>query len=794
MTESRHQKIRALGLFDGPVDAEAVATWPAWAREHLSTCPSCRSLLSAERMIHEAVSTLRSSDARGLRRGPPTRAERQARLAARRAPALGAVVEGQQALAQQVMRFEGDPLELYHTPTGLRVWHPDARELLVLATDAQGEPFVLEHHHAPTPGAGLEISYAPEHGSRVLALASRQPLDQGLWEIWLKDALGAGQLEELVRGNRSQYVHAAELTIEPALSAALVRLREDPLPDASPGVTALLQQAAAAGRAEDVANAARLYREALECAFAEADPTGRIKAGIGLAYALKGMGYPVDGDKVLRWVLDNHTLDAIWAQRVCQHMATDALYRLDLEQAEEWLARVVELGGETNAWYLLILSGVRHAQRDWPRLEGITSRLEEMDLPAAQRSHLLTMRASALARQGAHAEAARLASRAVDAADLPLDGYLQRRELDVLIDRGGAGRADWDALLGGVLRRFQERDGELLTSWDYPYLHRLVELALEDTEPAVAATLQSLRFLDTVRALDADCALLGVSRSHAGHMRVARCGGLQVGDLGLGSEQLSKLVASARNELRSGDGLSACRMLAQLLFQGMDLDSGPMWVGSDGALADVPLLALAASVSTGEVPAFRELIGSRRPPPRRDPACTRIVSLADAGDDLPWASEEVQESEAELRLRGDAVTRERLATLGSCGLLHLGLHARREQGIPKLLFADGPLGPMEIAALSLPGAPVVLLAGCFTAVTSTDVGVERSLADAFLRAGASAVIATKWPVCDAEMHHFVRALVEAWPFDDVACVVRDICLDLKRRGHPARCWAAPVVY
>jgi CHAT domain-containing protein len=127
-------------------------------------------------------------------------------------------------------------------------------------------------------------------------------------------------------------------------------------------------------------------------------------------------------------------------------------------------------------------------------------------------------------------------------------------------------------------------------------------------------------------------------------------------------------------------------------------------------------------------------------------------------------------------------------------LLHLGLHARREQGVPQLLFADGPLGPVEIAATPLPGAPVVLLAGCATGVSHTAAGVERSLADAFLRAGASAVIGTLWPVEDREILPFVRALVEAWPFQDVAATVASICLRLRQQGLPARCWAAPMVY
>jgi hypothetical protein len=195
------------------------------------------------------------------------------------------------------------------------------------------------------------------------------------------------------------------------------------------------------------------------------------------------------------------------------------------------------------------------------------------------------------------------------------------------------------------------------------------------------------------------------------------------------------------------------------------------------------------------LPALRELVGPRRAPPERAPgASSAIVSLADAQGDLPWAGREVEQGEAALWLRGKAVTRGRLRLPAPVGLLHLGLHAWREQGVPQLLFADGPMGPAEIAANPLPGAPLVLLAGCATGVSRTAAGVERSLADAFLRAGASAVIGTLWPVEDHEILPFVRAIVEAWPFSDVAEMVTSICVGLKRQGLSARCWAAPVVY
>ena len=60
-------------------------------------------------------------------------------------------------------------------------------------------------------------------------------------------------------------------------------------------------------------------------------------------------------------------------------------------------------------------------------------------------------------------------------------------------------------------------------------------------------------------------------------------------------------------------------------------------------------------------------------------------------------------------------------------------------------------------ALPLPHTRLVVLAGCDTA--SGALGAERdSVADAFLRAGASNVIATLWPINDASAATFFPVL------------------------------------
>ena len=101
---------------------------------------------------------------------------------------------------------------------------------------------------------------------------------------------------------------------------------------------------------------------------------------------------------------------------------------------------------------------------------------------------------------------------------------------------------------------------------------------------------------------------------------------------------------------------------------------------------------------------------------------------------------------------------------------------------------------MELARLPLRGGPAVLLSGCATALGVREEGMEHSLAHAFLRAGASAVIATRWPVRDDEMALLVRRLVERWPSADLGAAIAAICDELRREGHPPRLWASLAIY
>ncbi len=791
MPESQHDRLQLSPLFDGPVDPDAVAGWPAWAREHLDACASCRALLQAERRLRSACQLLVASE---QRRGPPSPAERAARLAAREPPAIDHLVQQVQPLPEQVMRFEGSPLELQHSARRLRAWHPSAHELLLLSVEPDRYPVVLEHHRVSEPGVSLELDYRPDRGARLLAVAADQPLEPEHWVMWLRDALASGQLTELVSASHSPYVHIREATLEPHLSVELIRIQRDPHPPVQDDITAILKRAAAAGRADNAGEAARLYRQALELAFARGDALGQIKAAIGVSIALKGLGYPDDAEGVVRWLIDTHALEPMWASWLCRHMATDAMYRMALDESLDWVEQSRVASDADVEWGVQIEATALFHQRRWAELLPLTERLLDAEITPGQRLKTNNTVALATAHRG-DLEGGLAAHAALELSeDDPLELWLHHEVVRTSLCQLRGAEVDWDAVVRSAIHQIDRRPDAPLSTWDHGGLLELAEGALRDRASKAAAAFVRLRFLDTRRAVDPELRLVAACRAPLGPLLVAPERSSAVSRLPMSIPQLRDRIADARRQLRAGGTLDGAHQLAELLLSRLEPGRGPVLVSSDGLLAGAPMAAFAGLLAGPRTLAFRELVGHGLRPAPRDPTHTDIVSIADAAGDLPWASREVERGEAALWLRGEQAVRSALRLEASCGLLHIGVHARRELGEPQLLFADGPLGPLEIEQLSLPGAPVVLLAGCFTAAAMANRGIERSLADAFLRAGASAVIATHWPVSDQELHHIVRALVESWPFDDPARQVAEVCAALRRQGHPPSCWAAPVVY
>jgi hypothetical protein len=797
MSELHHPGLHIERLLDGGIEPGDLAAWPRSAREHLRVCPACQAELDAERQLRAALLSLTQSESRHQAAGPPSPAERQARLRARRPVPVDALILGHEPLPRLTLRSGERPLELQRTSQGVRAWHPDATELMLLAAGPDRVPVLLRHTRDSSPGVGAEVGFMPDDGADVFAVAARDPLVSEHWITWLADALHAGDLDMLLGGDPSDFVHLARTHIPAPLRGARLRVRSEPLPLAGPDVAPVLQEAMLAGQADRLDQAAQLYGQALEAAFSLADASGQVRAATGLALAFRGLGYGVDAERVMRWLVDTHELDAEFAVRICCNAAMDALYSMDPDSAEQWVQEAASHAGDDLDWVRWIWLLIARVRGDHPQVAELAVALEAVELPPQSAYGLELMHIAARARQGHVAEA----GRCLEALEVPpgatLEVKLVRAGVEVDLAEAQRRAMDWPALAEATRWDVAEHDGGLLAQWDQAHLVRLADRARRARHHAAAAALLRLRFLDSVRAADPTVQLLALASIPDGLLLLRPGPTPQLTRLGHSRARFEQLAAQARNELRGPGAGEATRLLGSLIFGDQPPPAGEVVVGSDGLLAPVPLLALARAVLPpgSPMPAFRELVGLRRAPiPRAGLWGDEIVSMADALGDLPCAASELRQAEARRWLRGKEVTRASLRLCEPCGLLHLGLHARREQGVPQLLFADGPMGPVEIARLRLEGAPVVLLAGCATGVADTAEGVERSLADAFLRAGASAVIATRWPVEDAEIQGFVRALVRAWPFDEPAVAVTRACLDLARTGAPARCWAAPVVY
>ncbi len=729
------------------------------------------------------------------RTGPPSIQALQERARRRRPPHPDALLDGTAPFEESRYRDEGSPLELLRTQRGVRAWHPEARHLLVFAAPGDEQASLFGQAWEERPGVGLDLTCAIERETVFFAIAARERLEPLHWALWLADARQAGELEPC---SDSDLVHMAMVRVPAPLRVSCLRLRSYPMPEAHPEVSVLLDQASRAGRADDAAKAGSLYRRALAMAYTAGDKTGVVKATAGLALALMGRGYLADAERSLRLLAERQRLDSHWAGWICRILASCAYNTMDLRGAEEWVEEAERAERPPDVWTAINRAWTESAAGRHERVLGTQDAIDMQALPEATRHVLQCHRCIALAglgqRSQAQAELETLRLKQESVLEAALFDALARHAVAVAV--AGERAFDWPATVEALRPRIATKDGDVLATWDAPPLLMLAERARRDGCIESARELLRMRFLDSRSAADPEAPLLALAAVHDGLLLHGPGAGGGLHRLTLSGEEFARLTARAREELRAERSPDTCRVLGAMLFQDGALPPGELLVASDGLLTDAPLLAIAQAAcdSRDDLPLLCDVAGLRRPGRRiPSPPLPAIASLADAQGDLPWACREVGRDEAAIWLRGEDARKGRLRLDRPVGLLHLGLHARREHGIPQLLFADGPMSPLEVARHRLPGHPVVLLAGCATAVACSNGGTGRSLADAFLRAGAAGVVATRWRVEDREIHPFVRALVDTWPFDDLARTVHGICLRLKRQGEPARVWAAPVV-
>lgn len=180
-----------------------------------------------------------------------------------------------------------------------------------------------------------------------------------------------------------------------------------------------------------------------------------------------------------------------------------------------------------------------------------------------------------------------------------------------------------------------------------------------------------------------------------------------------------------------------------------------------------------------------------------------IEIVADPTQNLSGALNEGYEIRRLLTERGIASTFDTpcstvrfLKALKDCSLIHFAGHtvfSRQDPASSCLLLQDGPLTAAEIASARIDGA-VIVLSSCSSGRGGLSQDIENpfGVCNAFLLAGASAVVATNWLAEDGPsdwmMASFYRAVLDR-PMDPLAETLRRFRSELFEDGEPIMKWA-----
>jgi tetratricopeptide (TPR) repeat protein len=247
--------------------------------------------------------------------------------------------------------------------------------------------------------------------------------------------------------------------------------------------------------------------------------------------------------------------------------------------------------------------------------------------------------------------------------------------------------------------------------------------------------------------------------------------------------------------LAAPDQLANAKDLAQLLLPA-DVRPAPgitLYVAADEPVREVSFAALPvdAGYLVDKNPIAYAPSASLPAPPRLADAAPAIV-LGDPTGDLPAARREAIDVAAAVGgevFVGAEATRQRVVSRAR--VLHIAGHTELTPRGPALSLADGHLDSGEIIDQRL-SADVVVLSSCATA-NPRDRDELAPVANAFLAAGAGAVVATRWAVEDAVARRFARTFYAAGgathPVAATAAAQRQLIAD----NVAAQQWATFVV-
>ena len=381
---------------------------------------------------------------------------------------------------------------------------------------------------------------------------------------------------------------------------------------------------------------------------------------------------------------------------------------------------------------------------------------------------------------------------------------------------------------------------------------RLLELERDDLSagrlPALPSSSITFASLDEVqRALDPSEAMFWFSTAPSTDLYGEFGGGSWVFVITPTTTTVLRLQATADLDIQVGalNGMlrgrqtsdevwtPAARRIAQTLFDAavsrLPSTITRLVVVADGAVHRAPVEAL--PLETGEplgehfdvsvVPSATVWLRLRAS--RADPALGNVLVVADPAVSngtpdgrlqltaLPGARREARSiarmlgAHQQQTFEGAAASERAIKTtaLTPFSILHFAAHARADSSFPErsaVFLApgddheDGWLQPDEIAALDLRGRLVVLSA-CDSAEGSLISGEgPLSLARAFFAGGASAVIATRWPLEDDDaaffMERWYRALRTG---QSAASALRQARREVREAGRSSEAWAGVVL-
>jgi len=287
------------------------------------------------------------------------------------------------------------------------------------------------------------------------------------------------------------------------------------------------------------------------------------------------------------------------------------------------------------------------------------------------------------------------------------------------------------------------------------------------------------------------------------------------------------LDALGKGELDPASHVRLHRLAQALLpAQAMRGDSGAavgtFLITPDGPLTRLPfeLLNLSATgfeplaqrwdVAYGDRPARSRVSPSGSPAILADPLPTAAMRRNVAPAALAEAraeAESVRRAWPGARLfEGAAATKPAvLASWRDASRIHVAAHLMRNPEIPFIAYFpmaqstpdapadDGYLEMADIRATDLRGCELVVLSACASGAPYVASGnrLGPSMGDAFLDAGAGAVVQTFWPVADADARRFVERFIATWkPGSDPVAALADARRAALRAGEPPRVWAA----